>query len=84
MTVKQSHGRSGKQARSVIDGLEADLVMLALAYDIDKLAAKARLIPPDWQERLKHNSGPYNSASKWRCSVPKRRAKRLCCSLSRR
>jgi sulfate/thiosulfate-binding protein len=61
VTVKQSHGGSGKQARSVIDGLEADVVTLALAYDIDELADKARLIPNDWQKRLKHNSSPYTS-----------------------
>jgi sulfate/thiosulfate-binding protein len=59
--VKQSHGGSGKQARSVIDGLEADVVTLALAYDIDELADKAKLIPADWQKRLKHNSSPYTS-----------------------
>ena len=61
VTIKQSHGGSGKQARSVIDGLEADVVTLALAYDIDELAAKARLLPPDWQKRLPHNSSPYTS-----------------------
>jgi sulfate/thiosulfate transport system substrate-binding protein len=59
--VKQSHGGSGKQARSVIDGLDADVVTLALAYDIDELHAKARLIPADWQKRFKHNSSPYTS-----------------------
>jgi sulfate/thiosulfate transport system substrate-binding protein len=59
--VKQSHGGSGKQARSVIDGLEADVVTLALAYDVDELAAKAQLIPADWQKRLPHNSAPYSS-----------------------
>ena len=59
--VRQSHGGSGKQARSVIDGLEADVVTLALAYDVDELAAKAQLIPADWQKRLKHNSAPYTS-----------------------
>lgn len=59
--VKQSHGGSGKQARSVIDGLEADVVTLALAYDIDELAQKARLIPADWQKRLPLNSSPYTS-----------------------
>ena len=59
--VKQSHGGSGKQARSVIDGLEADVVTLALAYDIDELADKAKLIPADWQKRLAHNSSPYTS-----------------------
>ena len=61
VSIKQSHGGSGKQARSVIDGLEADVVTLALAYDIDELAEKARLIPADWQKRLKHNSSPYTS-----------------------
>jgi sulfate/thiosulfate transport system substrate-binding protein len=61
VTVKQSHGGSGKQARSVIDGLEADVVTLALAYDVDELAAKAKLIPADWQKRLPHNSSPYTS-----------------------
>ena len=61
VTVKQSHGGSGKQARSVIDGLEADVVTLALAYDIDELADKAKLIPADWQKRLTHNSSPYTS-----------------------
>ena len=59
--VRQSHGGSGKQARSVIDGLEADVVTLALAYDIDELAAKAKLLPADWQKRLPHNSAPYTS-----------------------
>jgi sulfate transport system substrate-binding protein len=59
--VKQSHGGSGKQARSVIDGLEADVVTLGLAYDIDELSTKARLLPPDWQKRLPHNSSPYTS-----------------------
>ncbi len=59
--VKQSHGGSGKQARSVIDGLDADVVTLALAYDIDELADKARLLPADWQKRLPHNSSPYTS-----------------------
>ena len=59
--VKQSHGGSGKQARSVIDGLEADVVTLALAYDVDELAEKAKLLPADWQKRLKHNSSPYTS-----------------------
>ncbi|MBN8488011.1 MAG: sulfate ABC transporter substrate-binding protein [Burkholderiales bacterium] len=61
VTVKQSHGGSGKQARSVIDGLEADVVTLALAYDIDELADKGKLIPADWQKRLAHNSSPYTS-----------------------
>jgi sulfate transport system substrate-binding protein len=61
VTVRQSHGGSGKQARSVIDGLEADVVTLALAYDIDEIAAKARLFPADWQKRLPDNSAPYTS-----------------------
>jgi sulfate transport system substrate-binding protein len=61
VTVKQSHGGSGKQARSVIDGLDADVVTLALAYDVDELAARAKLIPADWQKRLPHNSSPYTS-----------------------
>jgi sulfate/thiosulfate transport system substrate-binding protein len=61
VTVKQSHGGSGKQARSVIDGLDADVVTLALAYDVDELHAKAKLIPPDWQKRLPNNASPYTS-----------------------
>jgi len=61
IAIKQSHGGSGKQARSVIDGLDADVVTLALAKDIDEIAEKARLLPPDWQKRLPHNSTPYTS-----------------------
>ena len=61
VSVKQSHGGSGKQARSVIDGLDADVVTLALAYDVDELADKGKLLPADWQKRLKHNSAPYTS-----------------------
>jgi len=61
VSVKQSHGGSGKQARSVIDGLEADVTTLALAYDIDEISERAKLIAPDWQKRLKHNSSPYTS-----------------------
>jgi sulfate transport system substrate-binding protein len=61
VTVKASHGGSGKQARSVIDGLEADVVTLALAYDIDAIAETASLLPANWQTRLKHNSTPYSS-----------------------
>jgi sulfate transport system substrate-binding protein len=61
VSVKQSHGGSGKQARSVIDGIDSDVVTLALAYDIDEIGAKARLLPADWQKRLKHNSSPYTS-----------------------
>jgi len=59
--VKQSHGGSGKQARSVIDGLEADVVTLALAGDIDAIQRLGKLIPADWQKRLPHNSSPYTS-----------------------
>jgi sulfate transport system substrate-binding protein len=59
--VQQSHGGAGKQARAVIDGLEGDVVTLALSYDIDQLYEKARLIPADWQKRLKNNSSPYTS-----------------------
>jgi sulfate transport system substrate-binding protein len=61
VTVRQSHGGSGKQARSVIDGLEADVVTLALAYDVDELAARAQLLPADWSKRLPNNSSPYTS-----------------------
>jgi sulfate transport system substrate-binding protein len=61
LTIKQSHGGSGKQARAVIDGLPADIVTLALAYDIDAISEKARLIPKDWQSRLPENSSPYVS-----------------------
>jgi sulfate transport system substrate-binding protein len=61
VTIKQSHGGSGKQARAVIDGLEADVVTLALAYDIDEIHDKAKLIPENWQKRLPHNSSPYTS-----------------------
>jgi sulfate/thiosulfate transport system substrate-binding protein len=59
--VKQSHGGSGKQARSVIDGLDADVVTLALAYDIDAIAEKGQLLPKNWQGSLPRNSTPYNS-----------------------
>ena len=61
VTIQQSHGGSGKQARSVIDGLEADVVTLALAYDVDAIADKAKLFPADWQKRLPNNSTPYTS-----------------------
>ncbi len=60
VTIKQSHGGSGKQARAVIDGLDADVVTLALAYDIDALA-EHKLLPANWQSRLAHNSAPYTS-----------------------
>lgn len=61
LTIKQSHGGSSKQARSVVDGLEADVVTLALAYDIDALREFGKLIPADWQKRLPNNSSPYTS-----------------------
>jgi sulfate transport system substrate-binding protein len=61
VTVRQSHGGSGKQARSVIDGLEADVVTLALAYDVDALHQYGKLIPKEWQSRLPNNSAPYTS-----------------------
>jgi sulfate transport system substrate-binding protein len=61
ISIKQSHGGSGKQARSVIDGLEADVVTLALAYDIDVIAEKANKLPANWQKRLANNSSPYTS-----------------------
>ncbi|PLK47030.1 sulfate ABC transporter substrate-binding protein [Uliginosibacterium sp. TH139] len=61
VTIKQSHGGSGKQARAVIDGLEADVTTLALAYDIDEIASIAKTLPPDWQKRLPHNASPYTS-----------------------
>jgi len=61
INFKQSHGGSGKQARSVIDGLDADVVTLALAADIDVIAQKTRLLPADWQKKLPHNSTPYTS-----------------------
>ena len=59
--VSQSHGGSGKQARAIIDGLDADVATQGLAYDIDELAAKGGLVPADWQKRLPHNSSPYTS-----------------------
>lgn len=61
LTIRTSHGGSGKQARSVIDGLEADVVTLALSADIDAIATNARLLPANWQTRLPHNSAPYTS-----------------------
>lgn len=61
VTVRQSHGGSGSQARSVIDGLDADVVTLALAYDVDALRQHAQLIPENWQSRLDKNSSPYTS-----------------------
>lgn len=61
VTVRQSHGGSGKQARAVIDGLDADVVTLALAGDIDEIARRTGKVPADWQARLPHNSSPYTS-----------------------
>jgi sulfate transport system substrate-binding protein len=61
VVVEQSHGGSGKQARAVIDGLEADVVTLALGYDIDAIARQAKLLPADWQAKLPKNSAPYSS-----------------------
>jgi sulfate transport system substrate-binding protein len=61
VSIKQSHGGSGKQARSVIAGLDADVVTLALAGDVDALSKQAQLIPANWQKRLPHNSSPYTS-----------------------
>lgn len=61
VTVQQSHGGSSKQARAVIDGLDADVVTLALAYDIDAISERARLLPANWQSRLPNSSSPYTS-----------------------
>jgi sulfate transport system substrate-binding protein len=61
VTIDQSHGGSGKQARAVIDGLEADVVTLALAYDINAIVRKGQLLAQDWQQRNPHNSSPYTS-----------------------
>lgn len=61
LNFKQSHGGSGKQARAVIDGLDADVVTLALAADIDAIAEKTNLLPKDWQKKLPYNSTPYTS-----------------------
>src|SRR5450631_4196111 len=61
VTISQSHGGSGKQAQSVINGLEADVVTLALAYDIDSISSQAKLLPANWQTRLPNNSTPYTS-----------------------
>ncbi len=61
VTIRQSHGGSGKQARSVIDGLEADVVTLALAIDIDEIAERSKLLAADWQKKLTNNASPYTS-----------------------
>jgi sulfate/thiosulfate transport system substrate-binding protein len=60
--IEQSHAGSGKQARAVIDGLEADVVTLALSYDIDAIASQSKLLPSNWQTRLPHNSAPFTSS----------------------
>ena len=60
LKIEQSHGGSGKQARAVIDGLEADVVTLALACDVDAIAEKRGLLPADWQKRLPNNSAPQH------------------------
>jgi sulfate/thiosulfate transport system substrate-binding protein len=61
LEIKQSHGGSGAQARAVIDGLEADVVTLGLAYDIDEIAQRGNTLPADWQKKLPHNSTPFAS-----------------------
>jgi sulfate/thiosulfate-binding protein len=61
ITIRQSHGGSGKQARSIIDGLDGDVATLALAYDIDSLAERGKLLPADWQKKFPNNSAPYTS-----------------------
>jgi sulfate transport system substrate-binding protein len=61
VTVKQSHGGSGKQARAILDGLEADVATLGLGYDVDQLFARGKLIPENWQARLPNHSAPYTS-----------------------
>jgi len=61
VTIQQSHGGSSKQARAVIDGLQADVVTLALAYDVESIAERSKLLPTDWQTRLPNNSSPYTS-----------------------
>src|SRR5450631_1823898 len=62
VTIQQSHNSSGAQSRAVIEGLEADVVTLALAFDIDAISTKAKLIAPDWVKRLPDNSSPYTSS----------------------
>src|SRR5215212_1337663 len=61
VSVRQSHGGSSKQARSVVDGLQADVVTLGVGCDVDGLADQAKLLPADWQKRLPNNSSPYTS-----------------------
>ena len=76
VTVQQSHGGSGKQARAVVDGLEADVVTLALSGDVNQLFEKGGLIPKAWQKRLPNNSCPYTSTSCSWCGAAIRRASR--------
>ena len=75
--IQASHGGSGKQARAVIDGLEADVVTLALAYDIDQIAARGRLIDPNWQARLPNHSSPTPRPSSSWCGRAIPRASRI-------
>src|SRR5438045_3607038 len=75
VTIKQSHGGSSKQARAVIDGLKADVVTLALAYDIDVIAENNGPVPADWQKRLPTNATPYTSTIGF--LVPKGHPKRI-------
>ena len=77
VVIKQSHGGSGKQARAVIDGLEGDVVTLALAYDIDAIAQNGKLLPKDWQKRLPNNSSPYTSTIVFLVKRETRRASRI-------
>ena len=76
VNVRQSHGGSGKQAMGVRDGLEADVVTLALAFDIDALVER-KLIPADWQTRFPHNSSPYTSTIVFWCARATRRRSRI-------
>ena len=77
VVVAQSHGGSGKQAQSVINGLEADVVTLALAYDIDAISQQAKLLPADWQKRLPDNSAPYTSTIVFLVRRETRKASRI-------
>ena len=74
--IKQSHGGSGKQARSVIDGLDADVVTLALAYDVDEIARKG-LLAADWQKKLQQNASPYTRPSCFWCARATRKPSRI-------
>jgi sulfate transport system substrate-binding protein len=76
VTIKQSHGGSGRQARSVIDGLAADVVTLALAGDIDQIATQGKLLPVNWEQRLPDHSAPYTRPSFSWCARATRRRSR--------